>query len=233
VAAVLAGGELLRPRVVAGTPLRIALVQTAACLLAGDDLRIAVRVGPGAALELIEPAATVAHHGRGGRARWSASVDVEGTLCWVGAPFVVAAGARVERSLRVDVADGGRALLRDLLVLGRAGEPPGALRSRTELRHGGRPLLVEALDTTDLALARSAAVLGDAKVLDTIALVGAVAPALPDTWRLPGAGMLRSLPAVSAAAADAAAEPVLRVWDSALDGGAEVGDEVAGVLDPA
>jgi hypothetical protein len=70
-------------------------------------------------------------------------------------------------------------------------------------------------------------------VLDTIALVGALAPPAPDTWRLPGEGMLRSLPAESAAAADAAAAPVLRAWGSALDGGAQVGDEVAGVLDPA
>jgi urease accessory protein len=145
----------------------------------------------------------------------------------------VAAGAAVSRSLRVEVAAGGRALLRDLLVLGRAGEPPGALRSVTELQHAGRPLLVEALDTTDVALLRSAAVLGDAKVLDTIALVGAVPPSLPDSWRLPGEGALRSLPAVSAAAADAAAAPLLRAWGSALDGGAQVGDEVLAGLDPA
>jgi urease accessory protein len=237
VATVLAGGDLVRPRVVgrggAGA-LRVALVQTAACLLTGDELSIEVAVGPGAALELIEPAATIAHHGRGGPpARWSARVDVEGSLRWTAAPFIVADGAAVERSLRVDVAAGGRALLRDLLVLGRAGEAPGRLHARTELRHAGRPLLVEALDTGDLALLRSAAVLGSARILDTIALIGAVPPPAPDTWRLPGEGALRSLPAVSAAAADAAAAPVLREWGSVLDGGSQVGHQVLAGLDPA
>jgi urease accessory protein len=217
VATVLAGGEFVQPRVLAGPGLRVALVQTAACVLTGDELELDVAVGPGAALELIEPAATIAHDGRGGPpARWSARVSVAGTLRWTAAPFVVAAGAAVERSLHVDVAAGGRALLRDLLVLGRAGEPPGHLHATTELRHAGRPLLVEALDTADLALLRSPAVLGDAKVLDTIALIGAVPPPAPDTWRLPGEGALRSLPAASAAAADAAAAPLLRAWGALL-----------------
>jgi urease accessory protein len=234
VAAVLAGSELVRPRVLAGPGLRIALVQTAACLLAGDDLALEVSVGPGAALELIEPAATIAHHGRSGpAASWSADVRVAGSLRWTAAPFVVAAGADVTRTLRVDVAAGGVALLRDLLVFGRAGEEPGALRSETELRHAGRPLLVEALDTRDPAF-RSPAVVGDAKVLDTIALVGTVPLPFPDTWELPGEGALRSLPAVTAAAADAAAGPLLRAWGALLtDGLREVGDEVLGSLDPA
>jgi urease accessory protein len=238
VASVLAGGGLLRPRALAehDRALRVALVQTAACLLAGDQDELDIRVGPGAALELVEPAATVAHHGRDGRgARWSARVTVEAgaTLRWLGAPFIVAAGATVERSLRVDVADGGAALLRDLLVLGRATEAPGAYAGHTELRHAGRPLLVEALDTSDRALLRSPAVLGDAKVLDTIALVGRVPPPAPDTWRLPGAGAMRALPFASAHEADAASAALLRAWSLALDGGGEVGDEVLGGFDPA
>jgi urease accessory protein len=237
VAVALGGCDLVRPRVVAGggEALRVALVQTAACLLAGDDLAFDVTVGPRAALELIEPAATIAHHVRGGTpARWSARARVAGTLRWTAAPFVVAGGAAIERSLHVDVERGGGALLRDLLVLGRAGEAPGALRARTELRHDGRPLLVEALDTADLALLRSPAVLGDAKVLDTIALVGIVPPPAPDAWRLPGEGALRSLPAASAAAADAAAAPLLAAWGGLLaDRLREVGDEVLGCLDAA
>jgi urease accessory protein len=221
---------------VAGPGLRVALVQTAACLLAGDELAFEIEVGPGASLELLEPAATIAHHGRSGpEARWSASIHVAGRLRWTAAPFVVAAGAVVERSLRVDVADDGAALLRDLLVLGRAGEPPGRLRAHTELRHRGRPLLVEALDTGDAELLRSPAVLGDAKVLDTIALIGVVPPPAADAWRLPGEGALRSRPAASAADADASAAPLLRAWGALLgaDGLGEVGDEVLSGLDAA
>lgn len=210
VAATLAGGPL-RPRVLAARegPLRVALVQTAACLLSGDCLTLDVRVGAGTALELVEPAATIAHDARGGPlARWSAEVTVEegGRLTWLGAPFVIAAGARVRRSMRLELAAGGAALLRDTLVLGRAGEAPGRAVADLGAAYDGRPLLEETFDTR---LAETAVVAGAAKVVDTITLLGVRAGG---PWALHGPGALRALPAASYAEAEAAAAPLLGEW---------------------
>ncbi len=210
VAPALAGGAL-RPRVLAARdgPLRVALVQTTACLLSGDCLTLDIRVGAGSALELVEPAATVAHDARGGPlARWAADVTVEegGRLTWLGAPFVVAEGARVRRSLRLELAAGAAALVRDTLVLGRAGEAPGRAVCDLSATCDGRPLLEETFDTR---LAASPVVAGGAKVVDTIALLGV---RVESPWALHGPGALRSLPAPSYAAAEAAARPLLAEW---------------------
>ena len=128
---------------------RVALVPEQAVLLAGDRVTVAVRVGAGQALEIVEPGGTVAYAMRGGRARWDVRVEVEegGSLVWHGEPFVVAEGADVRRTLAVDVAAGGSAVLRETLVLGRSGEGPGRLVSRTAVRHEELPVLVEELDT--------------------------------------------------------------------------------------
>ena len=214
VPATLAGG-MLRPRVLAARdgPLRVALVQTTACLLSGDCVTIEIRVGADTALELVEPAATIAHDARGGPlARWSAEVVVEegGRLSWLGAPFVVAGGARVRRSLELDLAAGSAALVRDTLVLGRAGEGPGRAVSDLGVAYDGRPLLAETLDTR---LADTPAVAGAAKVIDTIAVLGLRPPDLPpDAWALHGPGAMRALPAASYAAAEAVNQPLIAVW---------------------
>jgi len=162
-AAVELRGSALRPRLVRSRgPLRVALVQAHAGLLAGDQLTIEVRVGAGTALELVEPAATVAHDARGGPvARWTAEVELEpgARLIWLAAPFIVSAGARVRRCLRADLAEDSAMLARETLVLGRAGEGPGRALSETSVRYDGRPLLEEALHT---ATARSPVVAGSA-----------------------------------------------------------------------
>ena len=172
-----------------------------------------IRVGAGSALQLVEPAATVAHDARGGPlARWSADVTVEegGRLTWLGAPFVIAGGARVRRSLRLDLAAGSAALLRDTLVLGRAGESPGRAVSDLSAAYDGRPLLEETFDTR---LAATPVVAGGAKVVDTIALLG-IKPESP--WALHGPGALRALPAPSYAAAEGEALPLLAAWGPLL-----------------
>lgn len=174
----LAGGGLLRPRVLSpdGDVARVALVQTAASLLAGDRLEIDVRCGPGARLRLVDVAALVAHDVRGGD---PAAVDVRldvgarARLEWEAQPLVLGAGSAVHRRTEVELRRGAAALLRDTLVLGRARELAGHLVTTTEVRHEGRPLHAEALDTGDVGLLRSPAVLGDAKVLDALALYGA------------------------------------------------------------
>ena len=75
-----------------------------------------------------------------------------------------AAGSDVRRSTELVLAEGAGALVRETLVLGRHGEAPGRLTSRTVVRRGEREVLVEELDARDLAPAR---------VLDGVLWVGA------------------------------------------------------------
>ncbi|WP_432564221.1 urease accessory protein UreD [Kineococcus sp. SYSU DK003] len=155
---------------------RLALVGARALLLAGDHVDLEIEVAAGCALELVEVTGTVAYDGRGGPpSTWTTRVRLhEGAqLTWNAEPFVVADGARVERSLEVDLAPGSTAVLRETFVLGRTGEQGGALRSRTRARLGGAPLLVEDLDLREQTARNSPAVLGTHRCLDTVSLLGA------------------------------------------------------------
>lgn len=152
-------------------PGRLALVPDRAVLLAGDRVTVSVRVAAGASLEVVEPGGTVAYAMRGEQARWDVTVEVEagGTLRWYGEPFVVAEGADVHRTLTLDLGADATVALRETLVLGRSGEGPGRLRTRTDVHRDGVPVLVEELD--------SAVGLGDHRVLDQVLHLGAGGPA--------------------------------------------------------
>ncbi|HCB03508.1 MAG TPA: urease accessory protein UreD [Nocardioides sp.] len=128
---------------------RVALVPEQAVLLAGDHVTVEVRVAPGATLELVEPGGTVAYAMRGARARWDVTVEVGagGTLVWEAEPFVVAEGADVVRTLSVTTYGDARVRLRETLVLGRTGEGPGLLRTRTDVTRDDRFVLVEEFDS--------------------------------------------------------------------------------------
>ncbi|MBJ7522159.1 MAG: urease accessory protein UreD [Solirubrobacteraceae bacterium] len=193
-------------------------MQTAASLLAGDRVRIDVRCGPGARLRLVDVAALVAHDVRGGE---PAEVDVRldvgarARLEWEAQPLILGAGSAVHRRTDVELGCGAAALLRDTLVLGRAGELAGHLATVTDARLETRPLHAEALDTGDVGLLRSPAVLGDAKVLDTLALYGA---RVEDdaAFQLAGAGSVRQELAGSLAAATRAYGCAPAAWRRAL-----------------
>jgi urease accessory protein len=168
-------GALLRPLVLAcdGRGARVALVATSALLLDGDHVRIEVSLGPGAWLDVVEPSGTVAYDMRGGRARWDVDVRLgaDARLRWHGEPFVVARGGRVDRSTTVTMGPGARCCLRETLVLGRAGEGPGQVASRTRVSQAEVPVLLE-----DLLLGEVSAVpgiLGQHRVVDTLSLLGA------------------------------------------------------------
>jgi urease accessory protein len=194
--------------------LRIALVQTAASLLSGDRVRIDVRLGPGTRVELIEVAGLVAHDVRGGD---GAALDVDvrlgegARLHWAAQPLVLADGCDLRRDTTVELGEGAALLMRDTLVLGRAGEEPGALRSA--LAVGG--LHVEELDTSDRALLRSPVVAGAAKVLDTLALYGERMTD-PRALQLAGAGSVLPVAASSLAASERVLAPLVDAWRSGL-----------------
>lgn len=146
---------------------RLALLPDGALLLAGDAIEIEVHVGAGLRLDLVEPAGTVAFDMRGARARWDVCVVLEegAVLTWAGEPFVVAAGAEVEREISVRCASGSSLAMRETLVLGRFGEGPGTLRQHTRVVDDEGPVLVEhlALDAATAPL-----VLGGHRVLTSV-----------------------------------------------------------------
>ncbi|HLR96341.1 MAG TPA: urease accessory protein UreD [Jiangellaceae bacterium] len=173
----LSGNTYLQPRPlrVDGPTAQVALVGVYAMLLAGDDLRLDITVGPGVQLELVEPSGTVAYDAHGESARWAATVRVAegGRLVWRAAPFVVAAGANVERHTQVELGSGARALVQETLVLGRAYEPGGGpLRACLRANYDQRPVLVEDLDLYDTAHRGAPGILGGNRVVATTLLLG-------------------------------------------------------------
>ncbi|BDZ42369.1 hypothetical protein GCM10025865_16680 [Paraoerskovia sediminicola] len=153
---------------------RVGVLAGRMLLLGGDEVELDVEVEAGCRLDLVEIAGTVAHHGRGRSAAWRSRVRVgaDAVLTWAAEPFVVSDGADVVRSLDVEMSAGSRAVVREVLVLGRSGQGGGALRSRTRVRLDGAPLHVEDLDLRDAGLRASPAVLGAARVVDTLSCWG-------------------------------------------------------------
>ncbi len=90
------------------TGARVGLVGTQALLLGGDHIEIEVDVGPGAWLELVETAGTVAYDADGRASSWTVRIRIAdgGRLVWAGEPFVVSHGANVHRSTDIDLGVG-------------------------------------------------------------------------------------------------------------------------------
>jgi urease accessory protein len=174
-----------------GDDVRVAVLQSAAMLLAGDEVVVQAEVEEGAGLELIELASTIAHSVRGGagqRQRVEARVASGGRLVVREEPLIAGTGCDLEREVRVELSDGAAVLWRETIVLGRHGEDPGRVRARLRAEHGGRALLDEQLDTHPLDVLRSALVAGRARVVGTVALLGLRDPDPPSTSVLELAG---------------------------------------------
>lgn len=95
-----------------------------------------------------------------------------GCLTWLGAPLVVAHGADLRRTLRLDLAGRARALLGETIVLGRAHQPCGKLSTRTRIVCQGRPTADETLETGDAVTLHSPVVAGRARVIAALTLAG-------------------------------------------------------------
>ncbi|MCW2713236.1 MAG: hypothetical protein JWN88_283 [Frankiales bacterium] len=181
---------VLRPYTLScdGASARICLVPTGALLLAGDHVQLRVDVGPGAHLELVETAGTVAYDMRNASpaqacARWDVEIRVAegGSLRWEALPFIVATGADVRRRTTVQLGAGAALWLRETLVLGRSGEAGGRVRSRLDVRREV-PVLVEDTDSVDVG----------SRVVDSLLVIGFEAVG---GMRLAAGGTLfRSLP---------------------------------------
>lgn len=156
------------------TGAQVALVATTALLLGGDRVDLELSVGPGAWLEIVETAGTVAYDAAGAPCSWNVrAVLGEGAmLLWQGLPFVVSDGANAVRSSTFELSVGSMACVRETLVLGRTGERGGAVRIRNRATASGVPVLVEDLDLTDQETRELPGILGAATVIDSLTLLG-------------------------------------------------------------
>jgi urease accessory protein len=142
------------------------LVGTAAGPLAGDDLSVWLRLRPDAKATLRATGATVAQgRGPGHAAALSIRADLADGADLIADPgaLVVCQGSRID--VRVELTLGADAGVewRELIVLGRTGEPPGRATLRWDVTRLGRPVLRQFLDL-DLGLTAGRRVLACALI---------------------------------------------------------------------
>ncbi|MEU5558944.1 MULTISPECIES: urease accessory protein UreD [Streptomyces] len=129
---------------------RVTVVGAMSAPLNGDRLAIEAEAADGARLTVDAAAATVALPGPRPDADPSTyTVDLtvgEGAaLHWLPEQLVSAHGSRLHQTTRVQLAPTARLLLREEQILGRHGEPTGALTTRLTVHRAGRPLLDQQL----------------------------------------------------------------------------------------
>jgi urease accessory protein len=213
-------------------PARMHLVAAAGGPLGGDELELRIRLAAHTELTVATAGATVAQPGRpgSGPARWTVRAELApgARLSWVPMPTVVCDGAELHAELRLELAEGATALVREEVRLGRFGQLGGRYRGVLAVDHDGAALLrhTTVLDGADGGLSGPAGT-GGARVLATLLGVGGwpapvgvpVGESAGLRWarhELVGPGWL-----LLAAGADAAA--VATLLDGTLSAGAEVG----------
>jgi urease accessory protein len=154
---------------------QVHLVQAAGGPLGGDELALDVHLGVGSCLQLRSAAATVVQPGRCAAAQWTVGADLAdgAVLDWRPEPTVICDRAELRSSMTISVHRGARALLREMVVLGRAGQRGGCFRGLLTIECDGAPVLTHTLllDGADPVLTGSAGT-GGARVLGMLAVVG-------------------------------------------------------------
>jgi urease accessory protein len=132
------------------TPDGVHLVASGAGPVGGDELRLAVRVGPGATLDLRSVAASRVHPGPAGRPS-HLIVDVEvaegASLTWRPQPAILVRGCDHHVTTRIRLGPGASLVWREEVVLGRHDEPSGSALQRLRVDGPDGPVL-----RTDLAI---------------------------------------------------------------------------------
>ncbi|MGH3935850.1 MAG: urease accessory protein UreD, partial [Pseudonocardiaceae bacterium] len=157
-------------------PHRVHLVQAAGGPLGGDDLGLNVHLGPGTVLQVRSAAATVVQPSHpDAAAQWTVTADLAdgAVLDWRPEPTVLCDGAELRSSMQIGLQRGARALLREVVVLGRADQRGGRCHGELTVELDGVPLLTHTLllDGADPALAGPAGT-GGARAIGTLAAVG-------------------------------------------------------------
>jgi urease accessory protein len=129
------------------------LVGTAAGPLAADDLSLSLQLRAGARAALRAASASLAQGDGDGTGTLSVRADLADGADLVADPgaLIVCRGGRVD--VRLELALGTDVTLqwRELIVLGRTGEPAGAATLRWDVTRCGRPVLRQFVDLADPA----------------------------------------------------------------------------------
>ncbi len=179
---------LLRP-----TAVGLYLVGGAAGPLAGDRVSLDLRVGAGCHLTVRSVAAAVARPGpsRAGWSRLIVTIDIGAgaTLHWLPEPSVASEGCRHSVEAAIRMGAGAGLVWREEVVLGRHAEASGSWESALRVDIGGRALIRQ-----HLALGPHApgwdgqAVVGDARAVGSLLLVGPGVDPGPDVGLCRGVG---------------------------------------------
>jgi urease accessory protein len=147
------------------------LVGTAAGPLAGDDLALSLELQPGARATLRATGASVAQGGGGQRTLAIRAALGEGAdLIAEPGVLVVCHGSRIDVRVEIALEAGAAVDWRELIVLGRTGEPAGQATLRWDVTRCGEPVLRQFADL-DPALYRGGRVLACALISDPAASV--------------------------------------------------------------
>ncbi len=133
--------------------LELRLVGTAAGPLAGDDLAMSLRLRPGARATLRATGASLAQgDGQGAGTLWLRADLAEGSDLFADpGALIVCHRSRVDVRLELTLGRDVTLDWRELIVLGRTGEPPGAATLRWDVTRLGRPVLRQFVDLADPA----------------------------------------------------------------------------------
>lgn len=158
------------------------MVASAASLLEGDELTVALRVDEACTLVVRTVAAQLVHPSVGGAtSQFAVHADIGpgATLHWRPEPTIVTAGARYRAEATVRLAADARCTWRDELVLGRSGEDASEVGLETALRvdHGDRPLLRDGIRSAHGWL--GPAVLGGARYVGAVHVLGSIGHSVP------------------------------------------------------
>ena len=203
-----------------GAAVHAAFVPTQAGPLAGDRDSTRIVVGAGATL-IVEPvAATLALPGA---ERTLLTLDVTvlegGRLVLDEGPLIVAAGAFVERRCTIELEAGAVAAVRETVVLGRDGEPPGALDSVTRVTLAGKALLHDGLRFDAETDGLHVALAPGHRVIVSAGLFGMrPAEAVAGTLELEAPGALLRATGAAMAATDLALAAAWHAWARAALG---------------
>jgi urease accessory protein len=160
----------------------LCLVGSAAGPLPGDDLTLRLEVAPYAHASLVAAGATIAqgHWNRGdepARLHIIASVGERASLSADPGELIVCAGSRVEVRVSITLADSARLRWREVVVLGRSAEAPGAATLDWDVHRAGRSLLRQHLDLTDAAHNEWPGQVGQHRRIESELCVDPLAPA--------------------------------------------------------
>jgi urease accessory protein len=160
---------------------RLCEVGSAAGPLPGDDVGLALWIRSGARVELLAAGALIAQGGpsngrepQDGWARVTNEVLLEGDaeLAAEPAAVVVCNGSQLELTTTLDLAPDSFLSWRELIVLGRSGEPSGSAVLRWRVRRAGRSVLRQTIDLRVGGLSRWPGMLAGGRVLASALVTG-------------------------------------------------------------